>query len=407
MLLWIGLVWEIVSNYDDGCLVGSSGTYLIARKEGSQLRRSVWSEVKKAMERMNLDCYFDIQVSLNQMVSKIGDGAIMFTGVDDENKLKSITAPKGNAIDTVILEEADSFTEDDFEQLRIRCRGLTKFPKRAIVIFNPVSIARLKWFYDRYFRANKWDDEKDMMFENEELFIQRVNYDMNTYLTPDDIEKMQKIEKDNPRKARVYCKGRFGASGKTVFDPNKYWVEDFDINEKLMSGFKTRIGGDFGFVHASAMPVCLWDQKEKIIYVIGLVHESELTKEQLAPLCKNLLTSLGFSHRTPSYWDSAEPASIKTMQNKGLTGATKAKKGQGSVKRQIDFLQEHTIIIHSTCDELGYEMEALNFKKVNGVYTEELDDSNGDDGIAGLRYAFSYDAWRQGKTVNSGRVNNL
>ena len=45
-------------------------TVLIARKEGSQLRRSVWSEVKKAMERMNLDQYFDVQTVLYQYTIK-------------------------------------------------------------------------------------------------------------------------------------------------------------------------------------------------------------------------------------------------------------------------------------------------------------------------------------------------
>ncbi len=80
-------------------------TVLIARKEQSQLRRSVWSEVKKAMTRLNLEKYFDLQISQFQMLSKVGDGAIMFTGVDDPDKLKSITAPKATAIDTVIFCE--------------------------------------------------------------------------------------------------------------------------------------------------------------------------------------------------------------------------------------------------------------------------------------------------------------
>jgi len=380
-------------------------TVLIARKEQSQLRRSVWAEVKKAMTRLGLEKYFDLQISQFQMLSKIGKGAIMFTGVDDPDKLKSITAPMATAIDTVILEEADSFTEEDFDQLRIRCRGYSIFPKRAIVIFNPVSIAKMRWLYDRYFRLNGWDDEVDMVFENEEVYIQRCVYGDNKYLTSDDIEKMEKLKTQNPRKYRVYGEGRFGASGKVVFDPNKYWVEDFDIDEVMSRGYQLRIGGDFGYVHASAMSVCLWNTKKDIIYVIGLVYEHELTKEKLAVKCKDKLSELGYSLRTQSRWDSAEPASIRTLQDNGLKGATPARKGQGSVSRQVDFLQGKTIIIHSDCKELQWEMESLNFKKnKDGTYNEELDDSNGDDGIASLRYAFSVDAWKAGGSAKGARV---
>ena len=380
-------------------------TVLIARKEQSQLRRSVWAEVKKAMIRLSLDKYFDLQISQFQMLSKIGKGAIMFTGVDDPDKLKSITAPMATAIDTVILEEADGFTEEDFDQLRIRCRGFSMFPKRALVIFNPVSIAKMKWMYDRYFRANGWDDEIDMFLDTKDVFIQRCVYGDNLYLTPDDIEKMELLKTQNPRKYRVYGEGRFGASGKTVFDPNKYWVEDFDIGDILSSGFELRIVGDFGYVHASAMSICLWDKKNSKIYIIGLVYEYELTKEKLAKLCKEKLIELGYSLKIRSQWDSAEPASIRTLQDNGLLGAMKAKKGQGSVSRQVDFLQSQTIIIHESCKEIQWEMESLNFKKnKDGTYNEELDDSNGDDGIASLRYAFSYDAWKLGNTAKGGRV---
>ncbi len=380
-------------------------TVLIARKEQSQLRRSVWAEVKKAMTRLKLERFFELQISQFQMLSKIGKGAIMFTGVDDPDKLKSITAPMATAIDTVILEEADSFTEEDFDQLRIRCRGYSKFPKRAIVIFNPVSIAKMKWLYDRYFRANGWDDETDMVFENEEVYIQRCVYGDNEYLTPDDIEKMERLKDQNPRKYRVYGEGRFGASGKVVFDPNKYWVEDFDIGEKMSQGYLLRIGGDFGYVHASTMVISLWDKRNSTIYIIGLVYEYEQTKEKLAKLCKDKLVELGYSLNTKVLFDSAEPASIRTLQDNGLRGAVKAKKGQGSVTRQVDLLQSQTIIIHPDCKEIQWEMESLNFKKnADGTYNEELDDSNGDDGIAGLRYAYSFDAWKGGKSIAGGRV---
>ena len=375
---------------------------LIARKEASQVRRSVWSEVLKAMRRMGLEDYFDIQISTFTMVSKIGNGSIQFTGVDDPEKLKSITPPKATAIDTVIMEESDAFTEDDFTQLRIRQRGTSDFPKKIIVIFNPVSIAKMKWLWDLYFEPNGWDDETDMVFENDEVYIQRVNYDLNTYLTEDDIAKMLRIKETNPRKYRVFGEGRFGASGKTVFDPNSYEKTELDtmdlVNKALDiedNGFELRLGVDFGFVHKSAFSINVWDRVNSVIYIVGLVYKSELTKDTFANLIVREMRKFKIPMSNTIYCDSAEPSSIKTLIEAGLTGAKSAKKGSGSVMAQIDFLQDHYIYVDNSCNSMYEEMTGLTFKKrADGTYREELDDiTSSDDAIASLRYAFSLEAY--------------
>jgi phage terminase large subunit len=377
---------------------------LITRKEASQLRRSVWSEVKKAISNMGLDHLFDFSISTWTITSRIGNGSIQFTGMDDSEKLKSITPPKASAFSVAIMEESDAYTEDDITQIQFRMRGECEFPKRLLLIFNPVSKGKMKFVYDTYFKAVGWNDEEDMVYEDDSLYIQRCIYKDNTYLSEDDLEKMERLKKQSPRKYRVFGEGKFGASGKNVLDVEHYWVEDFDIFEILRDrNYELRLGGDFGFVHHSAFVITAYNKKLHRIYVLGLVYENEITKEELGRLCVKKMNELGLNVKTTSYWDSAEPASIRTLQNVGLRGATRAKKGSGSVTRQIDFLQSCDIVIHPSCDDLYYEVEALSFKKKqDGTYSEDIDDSTGDDAFASLRYAFSYDAWKAGSNSIKG-----
>ena len=58
----------------------------------------------------------------------------MFTGMDDPEKLKSIEGVTG-----VWMEEATEFTQEDFEQLDLRLRGVTAYHKQITLTLNPIS----------------------------------------------------------------------------------------------------------------------------------------------------------------------------------------------------------------------------------------------------------------------------
>lgn len=61
---------------------------------------------------------------------------ILFSGLDDVEKLKSIYAITG-----IWIEEASELDEGDLNQLDIRLRGETRFYKQIILSFNPISAA--------------------------------------------------------------------------------------------------------------------------------------------------------------------------------------------------------------------------------------------------------------------------
>ena len=67
--------------------------------------------------------------------------SVIFKGLDDTEKLKSITFPKGELTD-IWVEEASEVREEDFNQLDVRLRGKGTH-KQMVLTFNPVSV--LHW----------------------------------------------------------------------------------------------------------------------------------------------------------------------------------------------------------------------------------------------------------------------
>lgn len=69
---------------------------------------------------------------------------MIFKGLDDSEKLKSLTFPKGELTD-IWIEEASEIREEDFNQLDVRLRGQGSY-KQMVLTFNPVSV--LHWIKD-------------------------------------------------------------------------------------------------------------------------------------------------------------------------------------------------------------------------------------------------------------------
>ena len=370
-------------------------TILVARKIGRTIRRSVFAEIVKAISFLKADEYFIINKSEFTIISKIGNGAIMFVGADDPNKLKSITAPKSGAIDICIFEEADSFTSDDFDIITSRMRGVSKFKKKAILIFNPVS-KHNNWIYDRFFETNNWDDELDNEYISDDLLIMRCKYTDNKFLGQEEIDRLESMKDISPMFYRVYALGKFGVTNDRVF--NNFRVEHFS-NEDVY-GLEMRVGLDFGFTHKNALVISYYDKKNRTIYVTAEIGVKQKTKVEFATIIRNKLNILEL--RNPIiYCDPAEPASIKELQHQGLV-AKPAKKGKDSLLRSFDFLLSHTIILSPTCTQLFGELETLTYKKdtMTGEYYEEPVNYN-DDLIAAFRY--SYSTYYMNRGVVSGK----
>lgn len=317
---------------------------LVLRNVARTIRGSCWNEVVKAINSSGAKQYFSISKTEMLITCSLHESQILFAGLDDVEKIKSITPAKGVLTD-IWIEEATEIARDDYKQLEKRLRGESIHPKRITLSFNP--IFREHWLYTEFFGG--WTDGAKE-YHSDGLSILKTTYRDNRFLTDDDVEAL-KNEKDEYYRA-VYTEGEWGVLGDVIF--RNWSVQDLG---HLQNTDKPLFGLDFGFSSDPAAAVKVhYDKGKKIIYILDELYERGLTNSQLSDILKGWV---GNHYIT---CDSSEPKSIKELQNLGIR-ATGAKKGQDSVIHGIQWLQGHEIIVDIKAQHMRNELQLYQWRK--------------------------------------------
>ena len=344
--------------------------YLICRNTGNTIKKSVFNEITKAISFLKLTKYFKVNKSDMVITCTTNNKQILFSGLDDPEKIKSVT-PIDGVITDIWVEESTETEYMAIKQLQKRLRGYSKFKKRLILSFNP--ILKTHWIYQEYFGG--WDDSKQL-FRGDDLSILKTTYKDNKSLTTDDISALE--NETDKYYYEVYTLGNWGILGAVIF---KNW-ETRDLTDEIKQFDNFKNGLDFGF---SSDPAAIirthYDKKRKIIYIFDELYECELTNDVLAEEAKKMI---GYEYIV---CDSSEPKSIKELQQYSVN-ALKAKKGKDSVNHGIQWLQQQRIIIHTKCKNTINEFSQYKWKedKDGNVLRVPVDKFN--HLIDALRYAY-------------------
>ena len=141
---------------------------LVVRKVGDTNRTSTFALLQQVINGWGLHSLFD--VTDLKIVCRLTGNACIFKGLDDPEKIKSVTFPKGELTD-IWIEEASEITETDFNQLDIRLRG-KRIHGQITLSFNPINV--LHWLKKRFF------DRKD-----ERAVTLKTTYKDNSWLDDD------------------------------------------------------------------------------------------------------------------------------------------------------------------------------------------------------------------------------
>lgn len=356
-------------------LMRGGRNFLVCRQVAKTLRGSVVQEIKKVISDWEIGKLFDVNKT-DGTVTCINNGyQIVFAGLDDVEKLKSITPAKGVFTD-VRVDEATEISRDSLKQLEKRQRGGDERVDKSLTLsFNP--IYQQHWIYEDIFAPLGWTTDQTE-YISPELSILKTWYIHNRFLTKQDIEG---LENENDEYYRnVYTWGNWGVLGDVIF---KNWrVEDLSGMEAQFTN--TKNGLDFGFAsHPAAISRSHYDSKNKIIYIFGELYETGLTNDLLAA------EALRMCGNERIIGDSAEPKSIAEMQKHGAA-IVGAKKGKDSITYGVDWLKQQTIIIDSKCINHQRELQQYQWKKDangNAVSPPKPVDKN-NHLIDALRYAY-------------------
>lgn len=355
--------------------------YLILRNVAKTIRSSCWNEICKAIQKMNLTPFFQISKT-DLLITATNNGSqIMFAGLDDVEKVKSITPAKG-VITDIWVEESTEIEYEDFKQLEKRLRGLSKHMKRLTLSFNP--IYKTHWIYREFFGI--WEDGKNYASDSR-LSILKTTHKDNRFLAQEDHEALEN-EKD-PYYYDVYTLGNWGVLGDLIF---RNWKTD-DLSEFAKSADRIYYGLDFGFSSDPCGVVkAHLDKAHKRIYILDELCERGLTNTALAGILKPFV---GAHYIT---CDSAEPKSIKELQQLGIN-ALSAKKGPDSVMHGIQWLQGYEIIVDTHCQHIKNELAIYQWQKdKDGNSLRKPEDKN-NHLIDALRYALETESLAQYATT--------
>ena len=166
--------------------------YLVVRKVAKTLRESCFEQLKKqAYEYYADQIAFIPKGKGSDMYIRFKNGSeILFAGLDDVEKLKSIFDITG-----IWIEEASELEEGDFNQLDIRLRTEFPFYLQMILTFNPISITH--WLKKRFF------DTKDPR-----ATVHESTYKDNRFLTPEARITLEAFRETDEYYYMVYCLGR-------------------------------------------------------------------------------------------------------------------------------------------------------------------------------------------------------
>lgn len=347
------------------CITEPGRNYVILRKIDKTVKTSTFAEAKKVINSWNLQDEFKINKTDQHIICKRNGNNMLFKGMDDPEKIKSITFDNGPVTD-IRFEEATEFTYEDYKQCRLRLRGEWHRPKQMTLVFNPIS--SLHWAKREFF---------DIPKSRERCTILKTTYKDNPFLTKEDIEDLEDFKKD-PVYWKVYGLGEWGVLGNLVF--NNYVIENFDY--KIYQYKNACYGMDFGFNHASTLIPAGFIDGELYIW-----NEEYVTKHTNGEFIEVIDKSEWFDKENRITAESAEPDRIKEWKQAGYK-ISPAKKGKGSLKRGIDFLKNIKIHIHRTkAPNTAREFQLFKYREdKDGNPTDDVLEVF-DDCIAGLRYA--------------------
>lgn len=377
-------------------LLNGGRNYLVAREVARSVRGSVAQEINKVIIDWGVQSLFKVNKTDGTITCHNGYQCV-FTGLDDVEKLKSITPAKGVFTD-LWIEEATEADETSVGLLIKRQRGGSdETQKRVTLSFNP--ILKTHWIYRSYFMDIKWsDDQKE--YHDDNILILKTTYKDNKFLTKQDVYRLEN-EKDEYL-YNVYSLGNWGVLGDVIFK-NIHYVDLNQPGEYFLpveQRTNRRYGLDFGFSSdPAAMPCMHFDKMRKRIYIFDELYERGLTNQELAPTVINMIG------RERVVCDSSEPKSIQELQIAGVN-ASGAKKGKDSVNFGVQWLQGYDIIIGLNCVNAYREFTTYHWKKNKDGDSLRIPVDKDNHLIDGARYGLEDDMDQKPTISMKAKVSN-
>ena len=320
---------------------------VVLRKVGGTMRSSVYAQICWAIAALGLARKFRCTVSPMECTYLPTGQKILFFGLDDAGKLKSVRAPFGY-IGLAWFEELGQFDGPEevrsVEQSVFRGGGFSL----AFKSFNPPAMGR------------SWVNRYALETKPGRRVLHSTYKDLPPHwLGPRFLADAEHLKQANPVAYRHEYLGEVVGSGAAVFDNLK--LEP--IPEQTIAAFDRLYHGvDWGwYPDPWAYNAVSYDPGRRVLYIFDELTRNRTPNRDTAKLL--LDRGIGGDEGGWLTADSAEPKSCADYRAFGLP-CRAARKGPGSVEQSMKWLQSlHAIVIdparcpHTAAEFAAYEYE--------------------------------------------------
>ncbi len=361
------IIWGMMEDYyEKGIKTHAIGI----RKVKATIMESVYNQFKRAINMLGIDNLWKCTVSPMKILFLPSGQQIIFRGVDEPTKIKSINFPEGH-LKYIWLEEYDQF--DSPREVRIVLQSLRR-GGRSICFrtYNPpVSL-------------NHWANLEGLELPEAGEIKHHSTYETvpKEWLGEEFLKDAEKLKKKNfPAYQNEYLGIATGEGGNIFKNVKSITIADEEI---LLFNF-LRQGLDFGM---KADP-CAFEQlgyirKKESIWLFKEIYGYGIRTRDLSERIDKIYDS-----NVVIKGDSAEQRAIDTMSTEYFINIEACKKGPDSVRHGIKWLRdlENIYIDRKRCpmayqEFLGYEYE----KTKDGKFKNEYPDRD-NHCIDAVRYA--------------------
>jgi len=346
---------------------------VVLRKVGNTLRNSVFQQMEWALSMLGITGKWKRTVSPMEFTRKATGQKILFLGVDDKSKLKSLKMPHGY-VGIVWYEELDQFA--GMEEIRSVNQSLLRGGKTfwCFSSYNPPK------------SRDSWVNEEMLLDQPDRLIHHSTYLDAPAeWLGEQFLDDAERLKEKNEAAYRHEYLGEVTGTGGSVFEN----VEEREISDEEISTFDAfRYGLDFGFaVDPLAFVSLAYDRKHERLYLIDEIYQPKLTNREAA-------RRIGAkAPASATIWaDSAEPKSIAELRELGLK-VFGVKKGPDSVDYGIRWLQslDKIIIDKRRCPNAYREFVNYEYERTrDGAFISAYPDKN-NHAIDAVRYGMRND----------------
>lgn len=353
-----------------GILRDKNANAVIFRKHKTDIRDSVYEQILWAINKLDLQEYFYATTNPMQITFKPTGQKIIFRGLDDAGKSKSIKVAKG-ILKFIWFEELDQFNgmQEIQTVLLSTVRGGTGF--QVFYSYNPPE------------SSSNWVNVESNNYKKTRL----VN--SSTYLTvpkewlgEDFIEEANYVKHYKPNVYNHVYLGKVTGTGSEIFSN----VEERHFTQNEINQFQNVCHGlDFGFATDPATIIsCSYDHKRDCIYIFGEWYKHGAFNDDI------WINGIHSRHldRKIIMADCAEPKSIAEINRYGAS-LLACHKYKDSVEQGIVWLRRlRRIYIDSRlCPNAWREFSQYEYVKLrDGTIKNEYPDLNNHT-IDATRYA--------------------